>query len=81
MYSLNESIKTIRETHNTKILIPFAAILTATLFQAPSTPPMKRGLWESTIRRVLGAQQNGLAADGVRPSLRPILDARYLPNR
>lgn len=31
-----------------KILIPFAAILTATLFQAPSTPPIKLGLWEST---------------------------------
>jgi hypothetical protein len=33
-----------------KILMPFAAtLLTTTLFQAPTTPPMKLGLWEATV--------------------------------
>jgi hypothetical protein len=31
-----------------KILMPFTALLVATLLHAPTTPPMKLGLWQST---------------------------------
>jgi hypothetical protein len=45
----DESIESLQEIVMKMMLMPIATLLTAGLFQAPSTAPLKLGLWEATL--------------------------------